>query len=265
MSSLNQSTGLLMAAQPTTTVLSTPRSKPAPSGQPFLGKALYWMGRFFLDAYMRVNLDVDVLRHVPLPAGPMILAANHPTTMDPFYILTLLPEPVSVLVTTAAFDVPGFGSYLRATGHVPAVRGSGGATVDAIARQIEAGRTVAIFPEGALSPQGGGFHQPHSGVARVALRTGVPVIPIGIGVQRDRIRVTETHKDGENVIAHLYSSGPYAMTVGRPLTFHGDVRDDERVHTVAGHIMNQIRNLATESDLRIQPAAAAALLEGAAL
>ncbi len=44
MSSLNQSSGLLMAAQPTTTVRSTPRSKPAPSGQPFLGKALYWMG-----------------------------------------------------------------------------------------------------------------------------------------------------------------------------------------------------------------------------
>jgi 1-acyl-sn-glycerol-3-phosphate acyltransferase len=171
------------------------------------------MGRSLLAAYMRLTLDVDIQWHAPLPEGPKILAANHPTTTDPLYILTLLAEPVSVPITAASFDVPGVGSYLRATGHVPAVRGSGGATV-------EAGRTVAIFPEGALRPLGGGLHRPHSGVARVALRTGAPVIAVGIGLQRDRIRVTET-KDA------------------------------------AAHIINHIRNLARESEYRIERAQAA--------
>jgi 1-acyl-sn-glycerol-3-phosphate acyltransferase len=213
-------------------------------------RGFYRLGRSVVDLYARAMLKMDIQWRAPLPDGPKILAANHPTTTDPFYILTLLSEPVSVLVTAAAFDVPGFGDYLRATGHVPAVRGSGGATV-------EAGRSVAIFPEGALSPLAGGFHRPHSGVARVTLRTGAPVIPVGIGLQRERIRVTKTDVDGDTVIGHLYTSGPYAMTVGRPLTFKGDVQDREHVHAVAGHIMHHIHSLARESEGRIERAQAA--------
>jgi 1-acyl-sn-glycerol-3-phosphate acyltransferase len=202
-------------------------------------------------------LDVDIQWHAPLPEGPKILAANHPTTTDPLYILTLLPEPVSVLITAASFDVPGVGAYLRATGHMPAVRSSGGATVDAMVRQVEAGRSVTIFPEGTLSPLAGGFHWPHSGVARVALRTGAPVIPVGIGLQRDRIRVTEAKVDGDKATGHFYPSGPYAITVGQPLTFEGDVRDREWVRAVAGQIMNHICSLARESERRIERAQAA--------
>jgi len=217
---------------------------------------LYQMGRSLMTAYTSLMLNVNTRWHAPLPEGPMILASNHPTTTDPLYLLPLLSQPVSFVITAASFDVPVAGAYLRAAGHVPAVRGSGGATVDAVARQVEAGRSVAVFPEGALSPLGGGFQRPHSGVARVALRTGAPVIPIGIGLQRHRIRVTEAVVDGEKATGHLYTSGPYAITVGRPLTFEGDVRDQERVRAVAGHIMHHIRDLASESESRIRPAQA---------
>jgi 1-acyl-sn-glycerol-3-phosphate acyltransferase len=48
-------------------------------------------------------LDIDVQWHAPLPPGPKILAPNHPTTTDPFYILMLTSEPVAVLVTESAF------------------------------------------------------------------------------------------------------------------------------------------------------------------
>jgi 1-acyl-sn-glycerol-3-phosphate acyltransferase len=219
----------------------------------FFQKAWYQLGRSLVAAYMRLILDVDIRWHTPLPDGPKILAANHPTTTDPFYLLTLLSEPVSVLVTAGAFGVPVFGPYLRAAGHVPAIHGSGGATVEAVARQVEAGRSVAIFPEGALSPLDGGFHQPHSGVARVALHTGAPVIPIGIGLQRDRIRVTEAEMGGDETIGHLYTSGPYAITVGRPLNFRGTVKDREQVRAVADEIMHRIRDLAWESARRIRP------------
>jgi 1-acyl-sn-glycerol-3-phosphate acyltransferase len=222
----------------------------------FYEEILYKMGRSLLSAYMGLMLDVDIQRHGPMPEGPKILAVNHPTSIDPFYILTLLSEPVSVLVTAAAFDKPVFGQYLQATGHVPAVRGSGGATVDAMARQIESGRTVAIFPEGALSPLGG-FRRPHSGLARIALRTGAPVIPVGIGLQHDRIRITETDMDGKKVTGHLYASGPYAMTVGRPIYFEGDAQDRERVSAATTQIMKHIRYLAYESQNRIQLSPAA--------
>jgi 1-acyl-sn-glycerol-3-phosphate acyltransferase len=206
-----------------------------------------------MSAYTSLMLDMDIRWHAPMPKGPKILAPNHPTTTDPLYLMTLLREQVSFLVTAALFNLPVVGAYLRAAGHVPAVRGSEGATVDAMIRQVEAGRSLAIFPEGALSPLVGGFHRPHSGVARVALRTGAPVIPIGIGLQRERIRVIEAYVDGDKAIGHFYTSGPYAITVGRPLTFAGDVGDHEQVHAVAGQIMHQIQDLARESDGRIQP------------
>ena len=220
------------------------------------GQALYTVGRSLVAAYMHLMLDVDIQRHARLPEGPKILAANHPTSLDPFYILDLLPEPVSVLITAATFDVPVLGTYLRATAHVPAARGSGGATVEAVSRQIQAGRSVAIFPEGALSPLAGGFHRPHSGVARVALRTGTPVIPVGIGLQQERIRALGADIQGSKATGHFYTSGPYAMTVGQPLYFEGDVQDHERVRAVAGQIMNHIRSLAHESECRIRTAQA---------
>jgi 1-acyl-sn-glycerol-3-phosphate acyltransferase len=205
-----------------------------------------------MSACTSLMLDVDIRWHAPMPQGPKILAPNHPTTTDPLYLVTLLSEPVSFLVTAALFNVPVVGGYLRAAGHVPAVRGSGGATVDAMVRQVEAGHSVAIFPEGALSPLVGGLHRPHSGVARVALRTGAPVIPIGIGLQRERIRVIDAKVDGDKAIGHLYTSGPYAITVGRPQTFRGDVQDCERVRAVASQIMHQIQDLARESEHRVR-------------
>jgi 1-acyl-sn-glycerol-3-phosphate acyltransferase len=215
-------------------------------------RALYEIGHSLMSAYTTLMLDMDIRWHAPMPNGPKILAPNHPTTTDPLYLVALLPEPVSFLITAALFTLPVVGGYLRAAGHVPAVRGSGGATVDAMVRQVEAGRSVAIFPEGALSPLAGGFHRPHSGAARVALRTGAPVIPIGIGLQRERIRVAEATVDGEKSVGHFYTSGPYAITVGRPLTFTGDVGDHERVRAVSDQIMHQIQDLARESDRRIQ-------------
>jgi 1-acyl-sn-glycerol-3-phosphate acyltransferase len=215
-----------------------------------LEKGLYWFGRFAVSLHTRLMLRTDVHWHAPLPDGPKILAANHPTTTDPFYILTLVPDQVSVLVTEAAFGVSGFGCYLQRSGHVPAARNSGGATVKALQRKIEAGRTVAIFPEGALSPLEGGLHQPHTGAARLALITGAPVIPVGIGLQPQRIRFSKAEVDGE--VAHLYLRGPYAMTVGQPLHFRGNVEDREYVRSVSEQIMQRIISLAGESAQRVR-------------
>ena len=254
MLSLRQITGGLPATNTKRKTWPIRQPNLAPTENAISEEAYYRMGRSFLCTSMNLMLDVDIRWHAPLPEGPKILVANHPTSLDPFYIQVLLSEPVSVLITAAAFEVPVFGAYLQATGHIPAVRGSGGTTVEAVVRRVEAGRSVAIFPEGALSPLGGGFQRPHSGVARVALRTGAPVIPVGIGLQQEHIRVTKTSKDGENVIGHLYTSGPYAMTVGQPLYFEGDVLDRERVRSAARQIMHHIRNLAYESECRISPA-----------
>ena len=221
-----------------------------------MNQVLYAAGRSIMDLYAHLLLDMDIKWQAPLPDGPKILAANHPTTTDPFLITTVTREPVSVLVTAGAFEIPVFGSYLHRTGHVPAVRNSNGATVQALVQKLEAGGTVAIFPEGAISPLAGGFNRPHSGVARVAVCTGVPVIPVGIGLQRERIRRYDTTLDGKPEVLTWYLNGRYALTVGEPLSFGGDVKDRDHVRSVAEQIMQQIVHLAHDSSRRVERAPA---------
>lgn len=222
-------------------------------------KALYGWGRSMVNLYAQAMLKTDMRWHAPLPGGPKIIAANHPTTTDPFLILTLASEQISVLVTGGAFNVPVFGAYLRRAGHVPVIRNGGGATVQAAIKLLEAGRTVAIFPEGALSPleRGIGFHQPHTGVARLALSTGAPVIPVGIGLQYERIRFVETEVDGKTEFGRFYLRGLYNMTVGEPMRFEGNVDDRENVRSVSERIMQRIIHLSQESIQRIEASQAA--------
>ena len=226
-------------------------------------QGFYRLSRSLVDLYARSMLTMDVRQRAPLPDGPKILAANHPTTIDPFLIMLLASEQVSVLVTEGCFQIPLFGRLLLESGHVPVVRDSGGATVEAARRLLAQGRTVAIFPEGAISPSGGGFHAPHSGVARLAVSTGAPVIPVGIGLDRKRIRRIETSVAGQPDVITWYLPGPYVVTVGRPLSFHGDVGDWAHVRSVAEQVMQHIVHLAHESGRRVAQAPATAPATGA--
>ena len=216
-----------------------------------IAQALSRAGQEAIRLYTTTMLDMDVEWQAALPPGPKVVAANHPTTTDPFYLLTLMPAPASVLVTEAAFKVPVFGRYLRAAGHVPAVLRSGGATLEAMQQKLVDGHSVAIFPEGALSPCPGRFHPPHTGVARLALSAGVPVIPVGIDLDYGRILTFNAEIDGEAVPGRLYLRGRYAMTVGRPMWFQGSSQDRRLVHSVAGQIMQRIGELTGESMCRM--------------
>jgi 1-acyl-sn-glycerol-3-phosphate acyltransferase len=217
-----------------------------------LENILFWSGRSVVDLYTKTMLDMDVARHGALPEGAKIIAANHPTTFDPFLILTLAPGQMSILITETCFKVPVFGHYLRASGHIPVIHNNGRAALEEARRRLQAGRTIGIFPEGALSPLNGSVCEPRTGTARLALSTGVPVVPAGIHLDRERIRFFETQVDGVTEIARWYFRGPYAVTIGEPMYLAGDVEDWEHVRSVSAQIMGRIVQLAHESALRMQ-------------
>jgi len=209
-----------------------------------------WSGRMAARLYASALLRMDVQRRAPLPDGPKIIAANHPTTTDPFLMMGWASEPISVLVTEMCFKMPVLGRFLQQAGHVPVMDGKGRAAFDKAVELLRAGHTVAIFPEGALSPLEGGVCPPHTGVARLALMTGAPVIPVGIHLQRENIHFRETTVDGKTEVARWYFHGPYAVTVGEPMRFEGDVEDHEYVRSVSAHIMQRVARLARESARR---------------
>ena len=109
-------------------------------------------------------------------------------------------------------DTHVLGRYLRAAGHIPVITGNGRAAFEEAKRLLGAGQTVTIFPEGSISPLEGGFYPARTGVARLALSTGAPVIPVGIHLDRERIQhwVGQGAKTTEAVNRLLATAKPAA-------------------------------------------------------
>ena len=126
------------------------------------------------------------------PAGPVpgcIVAANHSSLIDPGLVLAALARrqvdrPV-VLAAAGLWRIPLLGSRLRAEGHIAVRRGHRQAAdaLESAAEALARGRVVVLYPEGRLplrrdsadrEPEG--FR---TGLARLALATGAPVVPLG--------------------------------------------------------------------------------------
>jgi 1-acyl-sn-glycerol-3-phosphate acyltransferase len=121
--------------------------------------------------------------HLPQEGG-FIAAANHMTNVDPLTFAHFLYDNgfvPKILAKSSLFSVPVLGAVLRATGQIPVHRYSAaaGESLQAAVDALEAGECVAVFPEGTLTrepdlwPMAG-----RTGIARLALTTRVPVIPI---------------------------------------------------------------------------------------
>jgi 1-acyl-sn-glycerol-3-phosphate acyltransferase len=214
-------------------------------------------GKYLMSAYARLLLNFDVLWLTDFPPGAKIFAANHPTTTDPFFLGLLTREPMRLLVTANAFEVPVFSRYLHGSGHIPVQRGNGkGQTaIDKAVSYLETGKTIGIFPEGALSPESEhGFTvlPARSGVARIALRSGKPIIPVGIALEKKGIHTREYQFTDRYATGRWMVKGAYAITVGAPIFPSGDPQDRELVRAVSVEVTDQIRKLAAQSEGRLK-------------
>ncbi len=167
-------------------------------------------------------------------------------------ITTLTDERVSILIRGCLFKISLFGRSLRACGHIPVTPGGGQRAFEEARELLQAGRTVVVFPEGEISPPEGGFHRPHTGLARLALSTGAPVVPVGIHLDQRQLHRIETHIEDKMETGAWYFHGPYAITVGEAMTFTGAVEDRERVRQVSEQVMRRIVLLSGESAQRIR-------------
>jgi len=215
---------------------------------------LYELGRFLLKGYAGLLFKMDVHWHErKLPDGPKLFVANHPSATDPFMIHLL--SRMSVLISGNAFSFPLLGRLIRGTGQIPVNRGQGIQALDDARRLLEAGHSVGIFPEGTFSPRTGGLQEPRTGAARLAIHTGVPVIPVGIYLPIERSHKIVSHLSGTPTVGYWYFRGPYAITVGKPLEFQGDAEDKLHVRSASQNMMDWIRALAEESERRLHPLA----------
>ena len=215
-------------------------------------KLLYGASWAFVRIFALVMLRLDIHRHSHLPSSPMIYVANHPSATDPFLIHMISRKQLNVLITAKAFNVPVFGWFLRKVQEIPVPLEQGSAALEQARQHLDKGRSVVIFIEGHISPLEGGFLPPRSGAARLALSSGVPVVPVGISLHRERCHnIRSRIAGGVPSEARWYLRGPYAITVGQPTQFEGDVEDREHVRRTSETIMERIRQLAHESERRM--------------
>ncbi len=212
-----------------------------------ISKPLYWLSRPVADTYTAALLQMDVRQHQDLPSGAKIIAANHPSTTDPFFVAAMLPHQSYILINQLLFKVPVLGKYLRHSGHIPVTAGCGQDAIDKAVQLLQDGNTVMIFPEGELSPEDGSRAKARTGVARLAFATGAPVIPVGIHLDTNRLKPICSNVTGTPEYGRLYLTGPYAMTIGRPLHLKGNLDDHAQVRASANLVMHHIYELAHES------------------
>ena len=212
---------------------------------------LYEIARVSTRIYSSVMMRVDIRWHERLPDGPKLFVFNHPSATDPFMVMLVSREQNSILVVASAFSFPLTGWYLRNAGQIPVFPGQGEQALDEASVLLNAGGSIGIFPEGTYSPQDGTFREPRSGAARLALKTGVAVIPVGIYLQQEKSAYITSRLGGTQTAGYWYWHGPYAITVGKPVRFQGDADDKEVVQVTAQKMMELIRSLAGESKVRV--------------
>jgi len=116
------------------------------------------------------------------PGVPYIFAANHQSQFDIFALQGYLGFDFRWLLKLELFKIPVFGKAMQLAGYIPVDRAHGRKalqSLDEAARRIAGGTSVAVFPEGTRSPDGR-LGQFKAGVVVLAIKAGVPVVPVAI-------------------------------------------------------------------------------------
>ena len=138
-------------------------------------------------------VHVEGLRHLPAH-GPVILAANHLSVIDPLFMGVALPRPIIFIAKQELFAEGNtaqrlFTRALRAIGQLPVDRRPGQSAQEAMEeslRVLAEGNVYGIFPEGTRSPDGR-LYRGQTGLAWLALTSKAPVVPVALS-GTDRIR-----------------------------------------------------------------------------
>jgi 1-acyl-sn-glycerol-3-phosphate acyltransferase len=145
---------------------------------------VYWVTKAILTPVFFVLWRVKVEGKENLPRhGPAVLAANHQSFCDSFFIPLVVRRRVTFLAKAEYFDDWRTAWFFRAAGQIPIRRGGGPVSERALetAREevLDRGHVLVVYPEGTRS-EGPCVHRGRTGVARLSRECGVPVIPVGV-------------------------------------------------------------------------------------
>ncbi len=126
------------------------------------------------------QIEFRGVENIPTHGG-LIVAANHQTYIDPFWLSLKIKRPTRYLAWSAAFRWPLVGQALKWFGAWPlALEGSDPAAIRRSIHWLRQGGVVVIFPEGGRSTSSGELERFKAGAVRLALEADVPILPVTI-------------------------------------------------------------------------------------
>lgn len=195
--------------------------------------------------WIREGFDVTPqgLEHIPEREG-FVLASNHASWFDPMFLGSVLERPVHWMAKATLFRHPTLEWFFRKAGQIKVDRVSGGnqAAVDRSVELVDEGRIVGVFPEGARSLDGS-LRRGRTGVARIALRTEAPVVPVAM----NSYDVFPKHAKVPDL------DQPLVVQIGEPRRYEGmadRVSDRTVCRKVTDEVMSEIGRLLEKARTR---------------
>lgn len=202
------------------------------------------MKRIFLGPILKLLFRpwVKGLDNVP-DTGPAILASNHLSFSDSIFLPLMVPRPVIFLAKSEYFTGTGVKGrltalFFRLTRQLPMDRSGGAASEVSLKAGIsvlQSGGLLGIYPEGTRSPDGR-LYRGKVGVAKLALQTGVPVVPVAM-IGTDKV---------QPIGKRVPSIRRIGVIFGPPLDFtryHGMEEDRAIQRSVTDEIMYELMRL----------------------
>jgi len=205
---------------------------------------LYSIGKVTVGKAMILGWrpHVEGLEHIPATGGA-IFAGNHLSVADELFLGSVVPRHLAFWAKAEYFSGEGIsGKFTKALMHglgaIKVERAGGRAALtafDAAIPALEAGDMVAIYPEGTRSPDGR-LYRGRTGVARLAVAAGVPIIPVGmIG--------TEKVQPIGRVVPKLVGWGRVTVKFGKPIETTGRSDDRSSLRALTDEVMAEIQKL----------------------
>ncbi|MFF8367951.1 lysophospholipid acyltransferase family protein [Streptomyces lydicus] len=200
---------------------------------------------------------VEGIENIPAE-GPAILASNHLSFSDSFFLPAVLDRKVTFIAKAEYFTSPGVkgkltAAFFKGVGQLPVDRsggrGAGEAAIKSGIEVLERGELFGIYPEGTRSPDGRLYRGKPGGLARVALATGAPVIPVAM------IDTEKVQPPGK-IVPKMIRPG---IRIGNPLDFtryQGMEGDRFILRSVTDEVMYEIMKLSGQEYVDIYATAA---------
>jgi 1-acyl-sn-glycerol-3-phosphate acyltransferase len=193
-----------------------------PGGRTSHQVARMW-GRILL-AVSFIRVRVEGVEKID-PHAAYVFVANHTSFLDIPAVLAAVPSQFRFFAKQGLFSIPFLGTHLKRAGHIPVVRSSPRASLKSMTLGAEMiARTripVLLFPEGGRTPAGGGLREFREGAAYIAIKAGVPVVPIGIVGLKELLPMGSVH----------IRSGHGTLHIGDPIPTAGMTPKDRTVLT----------------------------------